>query len=207
MTEVISSDKFTCSCLDYVASWVCLYHIVTNFFFFFEIAFLVSWWDFETFSFWSRCHGYIVLFIGSLQLMIFCTSPPVLRCLLCYWLYFNLSDWLIFIVYIRCIYCSSRKLGSLQILFWGSSIMLVPSLQQTPHLVKEARESLLRHLTDVLGNDGVAAHYMLLHLLSRVTGFLLCSWFHFYFMHGDSYYFCSLHIFHTDISLPHIWCL
>ncbi|OAY46352.1 mini-chromosome maintenance complex-binding protein isoform X2 [Manihot esculenta] len=42
-----------------------------------------------------------------------------------------------------------------------------PSVE-TPHLVKEARESLLRHLTDVLGNDGVAAHYMLLHLLSRV---------------------------------------
>ncbi|KAJ9175971.1 hypothetical protein P3X46_014466 [Hevea brasiliensis] len=39
---------------------------------------------------------------------------------------------------------------------------------EKPHWVKDVRESLLKHLTDVLGNDGVAAHYMLLHLLSRV---------------------------------------
>lgn len=40
--------------------------------------------------------------------------------------------------------------------------------QPKPHLVKEIREALLRHLTAVLGNDGVAAHFMLLHLLSKV---------------------------------------
>ncbi|KAJ9175970.1 hypothetical protein P3X46_014466 [Hevea brasiliensis] len=43
-----------------------------------------------------------------------------------------------------------------------------PIIEQKPHWVKDVRESLLKHLTDVLGNDGVAAHYMLLHLLSRV---------------------------------------
>ncbi|KAK2982427.1 hypothetical protein RJ640_026270 [Escallonia rubra] len=35
-------------------------------------------------------------------------------------------------------------------------------------LVKGIREALLGHLTTVLGNDGVAANFMLLHLLSRV---------------------------------------
>ncbi|XWS74486.1 hypothetical protein CRYUN_Cryun01aG0002200 [Craigia yunnanensis] len=37
-----------------------------------------------------------------------------------------------------------------------------------PHFVKEIREALFRHLTAVLGNDEVAAHFMLLHLLSKV---------------------------------------
>ncbi|XP_022743028.1 mini-chromosome maintenance complex-binding protein isoform X2 [Durio zibethinus] len=37
-----------------------------------------------------------------------------------------------------------------------------------PHLVKGIREALFRHLTTVLGNDEVAAHFMLLHLLSKV---------------------------------------
>lgn len=41
-------------------------------------------------------------------------------------------------------------------------------LELKPHLVKEARETLLSHLTVVLGNDGLAAHLVLLHLLSRV---------------------------------------
>ncbi|XP_078447003.1 E2F target protein 1 (ETG1) isoform X2 [Wolffia australiana] len=36
--------------------------------------------------------------------------------------------------------------------------------------VRVVRESLLRHLTSVLGNDGLAAQYTLLHLLSRVRG-------------------------------------
>lgn len=45
-------------------------------------------------------------------------------------------------------------------------------LQPKPNLVKEIREALLRHLTTVLGNDGLVAHFMLLHLLSRVSGFL-----------------------------------
>lgn len=43
-----------------------------------------------------------------------------------------------------------------------------PIMEPKPHLVKEIREALLRHLTAVLGNDGVAAHFMLLHLLSKV---------------------------------------
>lgn len=40
--------------------------------------------------------------------------------------------------------------------------------QPKPHLVKGIRETLLVHLTAVLGNDGLAAQFMLLHLLSRV---------------------------------------
>ncbi|GLT88512.1 hypothetical protein SLE2022_065350 [Rubroshorea leprosula] len=43
-----------------------------------------------------------------------------------------------------------------------------PILEPKPHMVKEVRGSLLRHLTAVLGNDGIAAHFVLLHLLSRV---------------------------------------
>ncbi|XP_051122782.1 mini-chromosome maintenance complex-binding protein isoform X2 [Andrographis paniculata] len=38
----------------------------------------------------------------------------------------------------------------------------------TPSAVKEVREALIGHFTAVLGNDRVAAEYMLLHLLSRV---------------------------------------
>ncbi|KAE9604108.1 hypothetical protein Lal_00001869 [Lupinus albus] len=43
-----------------------------------------------------------------------------------------------------------------------------PIIQPTPDLIKGIREALIRHLTAVLGNDGVAAHFMLLHLLSKV---------------------------------------
>ncbi|GMY08375.1 mini-chromosome maintenance complex-binding protein [Fagus crenata] len=43
-----------------------------------------------------------------------------------------------------------------------------PTMEPKPHLVKEIRAALLRHLTAVLGNDSFAAHFMLLHLLSRV---------------------------------------
>ncbi|KAK8542321.1 hypothetical protein V6N12_014922 [Hibiscus sabdariffa] len=42
-----------------------------------------------------------------------------------------------------------------------------PIMEPKPHLVKEIREALFRHLTTVLGDDGVAAHFMLLHLLSK----------------------------------------
>ncbi|XP_054798826.1 mini-chromosome maintenance complex-binding protein [Prosopis cineraria] len=41
-------------------------------------------------------------------------------------------------------------------------------IEPKSHLIKEIREALLRHLTSVLGNDAVAAHFLLLHLLSRV---------------------------------------
>ncbi|MQL98059.1 hypothetical protein Taro_030760 [Colocasia esculenta] len=40
--------------------------------------------------------------------------------------------------------------------------------QGLPNMVKGVRESLLGHLTAVLGNDGLAAQFVLLHLLSRV---------------------------------------
>ncbi|GAU24472.1 hypothetical protein TSUD_319490 [Trifolium subterraneum] len=43
-----------------------------------------------------------------------------------------------------------------------------PVIEPKPDLVKGIREALLRHLSAVLGNDDVAAHFMLLHLLSKV---------------------------------------
>ncbi|CAN6685810.1 unnamed protein product [Malus baccata var. baccata] len=46
----------------------------------------------------------------------------------------------------------------------------LPSNMPKPNVVKEIRESLLRHLTAVLGNDGIAATFMLLHLMSTVNG-------------------------------------
>ncbi|CAK9326302.1 unnamed protein product [Citrullus colocynthis] len=41
-------------------------------------------------------------------------------------------------------------------------------LEPTTHQIKEIRTALLNHLTVALGNDGVAAHFLLLHLLSKV---------------------------------------
>ncbi|CAI9091851.1 OLC1v1026951C1 [Oldenlandia corymbosa var. corymbosa] len=43
-----------------------------------------------------------------------------------------------------------------------------PILEPKSHIVKGIRDSLLSHLTVVLGNDGLAAQFMLLHLLSGV---------------------------------------
>ncbi|KAI4306546.1 hypothetical protein L6164_029816 [Bauhinia variegata] len=43
-----------------------------------------------------------------------------------------------------------------------------PTIEPKPHLIREIREGLLRHLTAILGNDDIAAHFTLLHLLSRV---------------------------------------
>ncbi|WOL14780.1 mini-chromosome maintenance complex-binding protein [Canna indica] len=43
-----------------------------------------------------------------------------------------------------------------------------PAIEPLPSIVRGIRESLLTHLTAILGNDGVAAQYLLLHLLSRV---------------------------------------
>ncbi|CAK8567778.1 unnamed protein product [Lathyrus sativus] len=43
-----------------------------------------------------------------------------------------------------------------------------PIIEPKPDLVKGIRESLIKHLSAVLGNDDVAAHFMLLHLLSKV---------------------------------------
>lgn len=45
-----------------------------------------------------------------------------------------------------------------------------PTFELKSHLVKAIREALLGHLTTILGNDGVAANFMLLHLLSKVHG-------------------------------------
>lgn len=42
------------------------------------------------------------------------------------------------------------------------------TLEVEPHMVKGVREALVGHLTAVLGNDQLAAQFMLLHLLSRV---------------------------------------
>ena len=41
--------------------------------------------------------------------------------------------------------------------------------QLEPDIIKEIREDLLRHLTEVLGGDRLAAEFMLLHLLSKVN--------------------------------------
>ncbi|KAB2602981.1 mini-chromosome maintenance complex-binding protein-like [Pyrus ussuriensis x Pyrus communis] len=46
----------------------------------------------------------------------------------------------------------------------------LPPNKPKPNVVKEIRESLLRHLTTVFGNDGIAATFMLLHLMSTVNG-------------------------------------
>ncbi|KAJ4842611.1 hypothetical protein Tsubulata_025127 [Turnera subulata] len=43
-----------------------------------------------------------------------------------------------------------------------------PVTEPNPHLVKRIREDLLKHLTTIFGNDGVVAHFVLLHLLSKV---------------------------------------
>ncbi|XP_055831428.1 mini-chromosome maintenance complex-binding protein isoform X2 [Solanum dulcamara] len=43
-----------------------------------------------------------------------------------------------------------------------------PTLELKSQLMKAIREALLGHLTTILGNDGVAANFMLLHLLSKV---------------------------------------
>ncbi|WVZ19890.1 hypothetical protein V8G54_007212 [Vigna mungo] len=43
-----------------------------------------------------------------------------------------------------------------------------PTVEPKLDLVKGIRESLLRHLTAILGNDDVTSHFILLHLLSKV---------------------------------------
>lgn len=53
-----------------------------------------------------------------------------------------------------------------------SSKLAFVNLQPKPNFVKGVREALLGHLTSVLGDDGLAAHFILLHLLSSVRCFL-----------------------------------
>ncbi|KAL9230252.1 hypothetical protein vseg_005629 [Gypsophila vaccaria] len=55
-----------------------------------------------------------------------------------------------------------RKLG-VQDFVHGSTLS-----EPNPSQIRGIRDSLLAHLTNVLGNDGVAAQFLLLHLLSRV---------------------------------------
>lgn len=47
-------------------------------------------------------------------------------------------------------------------------LSISPVVEPKPNQVKEIRETLLGHLTAVLENDGLAAEFMLLHLLSKV---------------------------------------
>lgn len=54
------------------------------------------------------------------------------------------------------------KLSRLIMLTW------IFFVQPLPNMIRKIRESLLLHLSAVLGNDEVAAQYLLLHLLSRV---------------------------------------
>ncbi|KAI3815944.1 hypothetical protein L1987_15628 [Smallanthus sonchifolius] len=61
------------------------------------------------------------------------------------------------------LHCLVHKKLSLNDMVFSS-----PILEPKPHLIKGLRESLLHHLTIVLGNDELAAHFMLLHLLSKV---------------------------------------
>ncbi|XP_043703405.1 mini-chromosome maintenance complex-binding protein [Telopea speciosissima] len=55
-----------------------------------------------------------------------------------------------------------RKLGGQDFLHCS------PIIEPMPNIIRGIREALLGHLTSILGNDGVAAHCMLLHLLSKV---------------------------------------
>ncbi|KAJ0922525.1 putative mini-chromosome maintenance complex-binding protein [Helianthus annuus] len=47
-------------------------------------------------------------------------------------------------------------------------VLSSPTLEPKPDVIKGLRESLLHHLTVVLGDDELAARFMLLHLLSKV---------------------------------------
>ncbi|VVB02908.1 unnamed protein product [Arabis nemorensis] len=59
-----------------------------------------------------------------------------------------------------------RKLETQHFLH-GSSLLTEP---KSPQVFKEIRESLMKYLTSLLGNDHIAAQILLLHLLSKVNG-------------------------------------
>ncbi|KAJ6831676.1 mini-chromosome maintenance complex-binding protein [Iris pallida] len=61
---------------------------------------------------------------------------------------------------LHCLIC--RKLGA------QDFIPKFPGVESLPSMVRGIRESLLGHLTQVLGNDGLAAQCVLLHLLSKL---------------------------------------
>ncbi|KAM1708652.1 hypothetical protein ACFX2K_001593 [Malus domestica] len=67
-----------------------------------------------------------------------------------------------------------------------------PTNEPKPNLVKENRESLLRHLTAVVGNDGIAANFMLLHLLSKIISAWPCS--------QESFTFHTMYIPNSGLS-------
>ncbi|KAE8716311.1 protein WEAK CHLOROPLAST MOVEMENT UNDER BLUE LIGHT 1-like [Hibiscus syriacus] len=60
-----------------------------------------------------------------------------------------------------CLNCIVHKKLTVHDFLPGSPIL-------EPQLVKEIREALFGYLTAILGNDGVYAHFMLLHILSKV---------------------------------------
>ncbi|XP_068641394.1 mini-chromosome maintenance complex-binding protein [Aristolochia californica] len=61
------------------------------------------------------------------------------------------------------LHCLIHRKLALQDFLIGSHVT-----EPKPSLIRGIRETLLRHLTSILGNDGVAAQCMVLHLLSRV---------------------------------------
>ncbi|XP_026412288.1 mini-chromosome maintenance complex-binding protein-like [Papaver somniferum] len=61
------------------------------------------------------------------------------------------------------LHCLIHKKISIQDFFCGS-----PVIERGPYVIRGIRESLVGYLTAVLGNDGVAAQSVLLHLLSQV---------------------------------------
>lgn len=60
--------------------------------------------------------------------------------------------------------------------------------------MKEVREALLGHLTAALGNDVLAAEFMLLHLLSKVYGSYIVTVLNVY-VHVTCYGKSSIHAF------------
>ncbi|XP_026424247.1 mini-chromosome maintenance complex-binding protein-like isoform X2 [Papaver somniferum] len=61
------------------------------------------------------------------------------------------------------LHCLIHKKITIQDFFCGS-----PVIERVPYVIRGIRESLVGYLTAVLGNDGVAAQSVLLHLLSQV---------------------------------------
>nr|VDD15795.1 unnamed protein product [Brassica oleracea] len=52
----------------------------------------------------------------------------------------------------------------------AESVQMPSGKLKSPQMFKEIRESLMKHLTGLLGNDHIAAELLLLHLLSKVHG-------------------------------------
>lgn len=110
----------------------------------------------------------------------FLHGSPVMEVIICTLVLFLLSKWNNWeVLYSWCL-CSD---------FWSLMFLLkcfcalrcvisvyCMVLQPKPHLLQEIRAALLRHLTTILGSDAVAAHFVLLHFLSRVSGFLSRWW-------------------------------